>query len=78
VRQLKIKKLVIETNGTSMGTRIFADDIQLGRIKTLSFNSDIDQIPINVTMMETRTNTIDPNIPIGEIKSEPLIIEFIP
>ena len=74
---LECKKLVIETNGTSMGTKIYVDDQIMGRIATLSVKADVQQVPIQVELMRTLTNSMDHSIPVGEIRVEPLVLKFV-
>lgn len=41
---MNYKKIVIETDGTSMGTKIFIDDVQVGLVQSVEFSADVDTV----------------------------------
>ena len=74
---MKCKKLVIETNGTSAGTKIFVDDKQLSCVTRFEFSADVDKmfstIFIEKSKLDTDGNPIVKPVKIRDPKTEKFV-----
>lgn len=51
---MKYKKIKIETDGTSAGTKIFIDDKQIGRVQRIEFSADINEAFARIDIQSAR------------------------
>ena len=49
---MKCKKFMIESNGTSAGTKIWVDDMQLGRINSITFDANLRESFVRIQLDE--------------------------
>ena len=57
--QMKYKKLVIETNGTTAGTKITIDDQQIGQVQRIEFSADLNEVfPVISVQVPRKVNGI--------------------
>jgi len=87
---MKCKLLKIETNGTITGTKIFADDQQIGFVQRIEFEADTDNIPrilINKVRMNKDNKPTERILKVRDEKTlkfiekktfetDPIVIEF--
>ena len=70
---MKYKKITIETDGTSAGTRIFADGEQIGLIQRIDFSADVKMpfTTINVQVAKMRNGAIETKkLRVRDVKTE--------
>jgi hypothetical protein len=88
---MKCKKLVIETNGTSTGTKILVDGKQLESVRRIEFIGNVEDQFINILIESAKTDSnghistkkinirdkISQKFIAGDkIITEPLLLEF--
>ncbi|MDD5649619.1 MAG: hypothetical protein PHF86_04265 [Candidatus Nanoarchaeia archaeon] len=88
---MKYNKIRIETDGTSMRTLVFIDDVQIGGVQRLEFSADGNDVFAHINIQVNRkVNGVtqikkikirDPKtekfVEKDEIETEPLILERI-
>jgi hypothetical protein len=86
---MKYNKIRIETNGTTMQTLVFIDDVQIEGVQRLEFSANNNEVFAHINMQVTRkVNGVtqvkkikvrDPKtekfIEKNEVETEPLILE---
>jgi hypothetical protein len=86
---MKYEKITIETDGTSVGTKVFIDGEQVGLIQRVEFAADINEVfthlniqvgrKTNGVLKKKKVKVRDPKtekyIEKEEIDSEPLMLE---
>jgi hypothetical protein len=86
---MKYQKFVIETDGTSMGTKVFVDDKQISLVQRLDFSADVNStfVQLNVqvgrcvndVLKKKKVKVRDPKteafVEKEEIDCEPLMLE---
>lgn len=86
---MKYKKVTIETDGTSMGTKVFIDDKQIGYIQRVEFSAEVNDVfshlsvqvgrIVNGELKKKKVKVRDPKteafIEKEEIVTEPLMLE---
>ena len=60
---MKCKTLIIESNGTSAGTKIMIDGQQVGRVQKFEFSADVTNQFVKIEMQQARMS------PDGHIKT---------
>ena len=58
---MKYKKIIIQTDGTSMGTKVLIDGVQLEFVQRLDFSIDINTVynMINIQVAKQKNGKID-------------------
>ena len=86
---MKYNKIRIETDGTSMRTLVFIDDVQIGGVQRLEFSADVNDVfahigvhvnrKVNgvtqVKKIKVRGPKTEKFVEKEEIETEPLILE---
>lgn len=86
---MKYKKIRIETDGTSTGTKIFIDDKQINEVQRLEFSADINNLfahinvhvarkvngAVQVKKIKVRDPQTEKFVDKQETETEPLMLE---
>jgi len=86
---IKYKKVTIETDGTSMGTRVFVDGKQIGLVQKIEFLADVNDVFVKLNLQvgccvngelkkkqaKVRDNKTEKFIDKEIIETEPLMLE---
>lgn len=86
---IKYKKIVIDTDGTSMGTRVFVDGKQIGLVQKIEFLADVNDVFVKLNLQvgrcingeikkkqaKIRDNKTEKFIDKEIIETEPLMLE---
>jgi hypothetical protein len=70
---MKYKKLIIETDGTSIGTKIIVDGKQIGLVQRLDFSADVHDMFVTINAQVARTKNgvvVKKNIKVKNNKTE--------
>lgn len=89
---MECKKLKIETNGTTVGTKVYVDGKQIGRIHRIVLSADVDSKFVTLSIEKQRTDASGKTITtktrvrdessqkfveVEKIAVEPLQLEFV-
>jgi len=75
---MKYKKIVIESDGTSVNTKLFVDGEQMGFVQRIDFSADVNTLfnIINIQVAKQRNGKIDiKKVKVRDAKTEKFNIE---
>jgi hypothetical protein len=74
-QKMNINKLTIELTGKPITPhlKIFADDVQIGRLQNLKISADVNDILVNIEMLQSKI--VEKNGK-KEVVTEPLILKW--
>ncbi|MDD5650267.1 MAG: hypothetical protein PHF86_07625 [Candidatus Nanoarchaeia archaeon] len=70
---MKYSKIIIETDGTSIGTKVLVDGKQLELVQNLDFSCNVDEVFARLNIQVACKNSVSKKIKVRDLKTEKFV-----